>query len=235
MHPFTVLFTLATLGALIWLGLAQTRHGPRSGPLDAGLAALAGSLVGARGVFVAAHLDYYRAAIVEAIWFWQGGMSAFGAVLGAVIALRLYSHWSDGRFWRLADRLVLPAHLPAFAAWLGCLLEGCAYGIRLSPSTWVPASPDLVGTLQPRWPTQSTGALATLFGFLIVIGLRRRSPAAGTLAAAALVYHGAVLLALSMTRADPVPIILGLRSDAVGGAGLIALGAAPLLLQRVRS
>lgn len=234
MQPFTLLLTLASLGALVWLGLTQTGSGPRTGPLDAGLLGLVGALVGGRAVFVVAHLHYYRGSPAEALWMWQGGLSGFGAALGAFAGLALYARITGQRFWRLADHLALPAHLPVFAAWLGCLLDGCAYGIQLTTPNWVPPSPDILGAAQPRWPTQTAGALATILSFVLLMALRRRSHFEGLLTSVALLYHGALLLGISLVRADPVPTVLGLRGDAAGGGALLAFGIGAYLLLRIR-
>ena len=234
MQAFTILFTLGVLGALVWLGLTKTGRGPESAPLDAGLSALAGAIVGARLVFVAAHLQYFRAAPLEAFWIWQGGLSGFGAVLGALAGAGLYAWLTSQSLWPVADRLVLPAHAPAFAAWVGCLLEGCAYGVRLPNTSWVPASPDILGAAQPRWPTQSVGALATLLAVVLFMSLRHRFSSRGLMTSVALVYHGGVLLGLSLVRADPVPAALGLRSDAVGGVAILVCGVAAYLLRHIR-
>lgn len=234
MQTFTILLALAMLGALVWLGRTEAGGGPQTGPLDAGLLALAGALVGGRLAFVTAHLHYYGAAPLEALWIWQGGLSGFGAVLGALAGVSLYAWRTETPFWALTDQLVLPAHLPAFAAWVGCLLDGCAYGVRLPNSTWIPPSPDILGAAQPRWPTQSVGALATLLAFVLLLGLRRRTSTEGLMTSTALLYHGSVLLGMSLVRADPVPAVLGLRSDAAGGAGLMACGIAAYLLRYLR-
>lgn len=234
MQPFTILLTLAVLAALVWLGLTKTGRGPQTAPLDAGLSALAGALVGARLVFVGAHLHYYRAAPLEAFWIWQGGLSGFGAVFGALAGAGVYAWLTSQPLWPVADRLVLPAHAPAFAAWVGCLLDDCAYGIRLANATWVPASPDILGAAQARWPTQSVGALATLLAVVLLVSLRRRTSTQGLMTSSALLYHGAVLLGLSLVRADPVPAVLGLRSDAAGGVGLMVFGIAAYLLRHAQ-
>ncbi|MDX1600468.1 MAG: prolipoprotein diacylglyceryl transferase [Anaerolineales bacterium] len=234
MQPFTILFTLGALGALVWLGLTKTGRVPQSAPLDAGLSALAGAVVGARLVFVAAHLQYFRTAPLEVFWIWQGGLSGFGAVVGALAGAGIYASFSSQPFWPLVDRLALPAHAPAFAAWVGCLLEGCAYGIRLPNAAWIPASPDILGIAQTRWPTQSLGALATLLAVVLLASLRHRTSTQGLITSSALLYHGGVLLGLSLVRADPVPLVFSLRGDAVGAIGLMAIGIATHLWRQAQ-
>lgn len=230
MQPFTLFIALALLAALLWLAVARSEQDPGAA-IDAALAATAGALFLGRAGFVLFQLSYYSQRPAEIAWFWQGGLSAFGAVLGALLALAAYAQLTRGSLLRLGDRLILPAQLPAFAAWLGCLLEGCAYGFKLAASSWVPPTPDLLGVAQPRWPVQSAGALATLAGLVLLLSLRRRL-GSGFLLATGLTYHGAVLLLLSLVRADPVPLLAGLRSDALGGSALLLIGLALLFAAR---
>ncbi len=232
MPLFVILFALAVLAALTWLGLMRPAHGPRAGPLDAGLASLAGGLVASRAVFVSYHFDYYAAHPAQSLWFWQGGLSGFGAAAGAIAGLGLYCVLTEGNFWHLADRLILPSTLLIFAGWLGCLPEGCAYGVRLEPPTWVPPTRDLAGISLPRWPTQSAGAIASLAGLVGLLWLQRRAKRPGTIFAAGLIYHGAVALLLSLVRADPVPQVAGLRGDGLGAVVVVLVGVAGLLLSR---
>lgn len=233
MQPFTLFIALALLAALLWLAISRSQERESTTAIDAALAASAGALLLGRAGFVLFHLSYYSQRPAEIAWFWQGGLSAFAAALGALLGLAAYAQLTGGSVWRLGDRLILPAQLPLFAAWLGCLLEGCAYGFKLPASSWVPPTPDLLGVAQPRWPVQSVGALATLAGLVLLLVLRQRLQS-GFLLAIGLANHGALLLLLSLVRADPVPLLVGLRSDALGGAALLLIGLALLLTARTK-
>lgn len=232
MPPFVILFALAILAALSWLGLMAPANGSRARNLDAGLVSLAGGLVASRAVFVISHFDYFAARPAQSLWFWQGGLSGFGAAVGAVAGLGLYCLLAERNFWKLADQLILPSTLLVFTGWLGCLLEGCAYGVRLETPSWIPPTPDLVGMRLPRWPTQSAGALASITALMALLWARRKINRPGTIFAAGLMFHGGVALLLSLVRADPVPSVAGLRGDGLGAAILIVGGLGALLVSR---
>jgi phosphatidylglycerol:prolipoprotein diacylglycerol transferase len=189
--------------------------------LDAGLAALAAGLIGARVAFVSAHWGYYSSRLMEALVFRQGGLNWAGGALGALLGLAGFALLARRPFWPLADSLAFPGALVALASWTGCLLDGSAYG-RPVANPLAPASPDLFGTRLPRWPTQALGALYGLAVLLGVLWLHDRRLRPGLLGTLMLTLTAAGALALDFTRGDPSPLLAGLRLDALGAAAILA-------------
>jgi phosphatidylglycerol:prolipoprotein diacylglycerol transferase len=224
---FPLVFALGSLASLLWLALS----GPAAGivaRVDAGLSALAGGLIGARAGFVLVHLAYYAARPAEILQFWQGGLSAIGGAVGAVIGLGLYCLATRQAFWPLADALAIPVTIMGLASWSGCLLDGCAYGRRASLGWLTPPAPDMFGTYAARLPTQAAGALYSLavLAFLQRLHGQRRLPGWDVCLSVALVFAGS--LALAFTRGDPSPSLAGLRLDGLGAGVSLALALAAL-------
>lgn len=234
---FPIVFSLASLACLAWLGMIEpfagslldaatlkTVHPGRR--IDAGVASLAGGLVGARADFCLAHLSYFQLHPLEALAIWQGGLGWAGGAIGAVLALALFCRVAGVGFRRVADLLALPAVALSFAVWLGCQIDGCAYGFHLQPAWWASSAPDWLGLVVPRWPTQMVGALACLALFAAVY---RAAPTAwfrahpGGLAASAVAGIAAVASGLSFTRADPAGQIHGFRLDSLESLAILAM------------
>jgi phosphatidylglycerol:prolipoprotein diacylglycerol transferase len=193
-------------------------------------------LLGARLEFCAAHASYFASHPLDIPAVWQGGLGWGGGVLGAVLALLAAAWFMGVVFWRIADLLALPAAAMSFTVWLGCQIDGCAYGFHTAASWWTTTAPDWLDMVAPRWPTQAAGALASLLLFVALyrsagLGWIRRRP--GRLACVALAGIALIALALSLTRADPVAQIAGVRLDIVE-SGVLLVTALSVLAIRTR-
>jgi phosphatidylglycerol:prolipoprotein diacylglycerol transferase len=239
---FPWILTLAVVAGLAWLLLpapAQTRTFPsrRTGDqagaaFEAGLATLAGGLLGARLGFAVTHTAYFSQDFWEIVRLWRGGLSGPGAVLGAACGLWLYAVVARQPFWPLADGLAAPSLLVAAAAWLGCLADGCAFGLPADGPLRLPVSPGLMQLRLPRWPTQAIGALACLVPLLFL--LRRGSGAfpSGVPAMVAVITISLSAVALDFLRGDPAPMLAGLRLEALGWTAIAMLGGLAFALHR---
>jgi phosphatidylglycerol:prolipoprotein diacylglycerol transferase len=223
-------FAAGVLGSLIWLtGSGKAREAGLR--LDAGLAVLGGGLLGARLAYVLTHWGYYSGNGIEAVYFWQGGLSWFGGAVGGSTALAVFARMRRERFWFLADALAVPAALMSLTAWLGCWLDGCAYGRRADPGWLTPESPDLFGLVAPRWPTQALGVGLSLATAALLRWVSGRRLAPGALGALSLSMIAASALGLGFLRGDPVPAAFSLRLEGVGSGAILAVAAAALGLR----
>ncbi len=219
---------LAAIAGLLWAGLAPPRARVEGvtpiAIIDAGLATLGAGLLGARAGFVATHWSYYSLHLNEVLAFWQGGLSWTSGALGGMLGLASFSALAKRPFWPLADAIAIPAALVAAAAWLGCMLDGCSYGRRVTANAWIPPSPDILGNLAPRWPTQAVGVMYSLGVLALLLTVAERRHPTGVLVSLGLALIAAGALGLSFTRADPVPVTWGLRLDGLASAVLLVLG-----------
>jgi len=241
-QAYPLLFTLGALAGLAWLLLVDPRRPQRSlrrDPqaaavvrLDAGLAALAGGLIGARLAYVVAHASFFSAHLDQVARYSAGGLSWVGGALGALAGLAVAAALHHSSPWPLADALAIPAAVLAMAAWSGCLLDGCAFGRPLASNALAALGSDFYASRIPRLPTQLVGLLAAGGLTLGLFMLEARSLPAGWLASATFISLGAVALALSFARGDPVPLLAGVRLDALGAGLITALGAGMGFLSR---
>jgi phosphatidylglycerol:prolipoprotein diacylglycerol transferase len=237
MGVYPITMCLAVAGGFLWLGWLFPRWKPAAARssakplsaqtyLDSGLISLPCGLLGARAGYVVPRLQYFAAHPTESFAIWEGGLSWVGAALGILAALAFFSRWRHHSFWRLADGQALPGALVSFGGWLGCILDGCAYGRIVEEGQLGLMGPDLLGHLSSRWPTQLAGALLSLAVCVILIVLAHRVIRPGLQACLGLALLSAGALALSTLRADPVGSLAGIRLDFIssGGMLLVALG-----------
>jgi prolipoprotein diacylglyceryltransferase len=151
-----------------------------------------------------------------------------------MLGVALYDRLTGRSAWAELDRLAIPAAIVGAAGWLGCLADGCAYGRRTASGPLTPPAPDLLGNFAPRWPTQALGLVYSLLVLLLLFRLTQVELRPGLLGALALALLSAGAFGIAWVRADPVPVLAGLRLDGVAAGGLLALGVAGVVW-RVRS
>jgi prolipoprotein diacylglyceryltransferase len=221
MQPFSILLGLGALfGLLLVVWRAPKKEAGRY--LDAGLWILFAALVGGRLTVVLINFQYYQTHAAEIVQVWLGGISGIGALVGGMVAVFIISAWWKLLAGKLADALLPLAGAIVISAWLGCMVEPCDYGLP-SDLWWAIPGRDEWGVLINRVPVQLLGALLTL---IIIWGLDRvskRIPIPGLMAAIGLFGICAVIFTLSFVRADPIPILKGLRLEAWVAIGLMII------------
>ena len=232
MQTFSLILGLGAalgLAATAW----QSADKQAEGMVDAGLAALLGSLLAGRAAYVAAQWGYYQAHLAEIPQPWLGGLSASGALLGAMLGLLvlgLLTPRSSGASrssgaprspGTLADALLPLLAALTVSAWLACWLDGTAYGPRAA-AWWALEARDEWGQLAPRLPLQAIGALLALGWFGLLERFRPALARPGQLAGLACLGLALELFGLSFLRADPAPLWRSLRLDAWGALAAAA-------------
>jgi phosphatidylglycerol---prolipoprotein diacylglyceryl transferase len=172
-------FTLYSFGLMVVVGfslgimlagrLARERGLPGDAFMDGAVLILFASIAGARLLFVALHWREYAPHAGASLAIWQGGMSFHGGA-GAGVAAGLLYMWRR----RLPMLAMADAAAPALALGyavgrLGCLLNGCCYGV---PTTLPWALPGVYCQDADRslsyHPTQVYSAL---IGLVLMAGL----------------------------------------------------------------
>ena len=218
MNSFSLLLGLGTAIGLLWVAYQAPKKNVEAA-LHHSLVVLFGALLGGRLVFVAVNWPYYQEQVLEIPMVWLGGFSGLGALVGALLALRL-SVWRNRQPWgKVADALLPLMVVITVAAWLACWSAGCFYG-KPTDAWWGMPARDDWGVVASRLPVQLWGAIASLVLFWAIDRSRNWLTAPGEAAHLALFSLALVVFGLSFLRADPIQIWSGLRLDAWGWLGL---------------
>ena len=166
--------------------------------------------------------------------FSAGGLTAYGAVLGAALGIWIYSRFSDFKFGYFAD-LVAPAIILAQAVGrVGCTINGCCYGIPTSlPWGVVYTHPDSFAPLGIAvHPTTVYELIYNLLVFGVLVKLRGRFKPDGSLFLIYLSLYSLWRVGIDFLR-DGTPFLLSLHQAQVIAIIVLAI-AIPLLALRTR-
>jgi prolipoprotein diacylglyceryltransferase len=129
----------------------------------------------------------------------------------------------------MLDALTPGAAFLAACGWLGCLLNGCAYGIETHPGQgllWTLSLelPDLYGIWVPRVAVQLLGAAWGGIVLVIVVFASRWVRMEGLLFPLWLAVYTLGSFGLGFLRADETPLISGWRADQIADLALCLVG-----------
>jgi len=153
----------------------------------AALVGIPSGIVISRLLHVVDRWDYYSQNLGQIIG--GAGLTIYGAVLGAALAIWIYSKLSKFQFGYFADVVAPGIILAQIIGRIGCTLNGCCHGIEASlPWCVVYSHPDSFAPLGiPIHPTQIYEILALLVIFGVLLKLKGRLKPDGSLF---LVYLG---------------------------------------------
>lgn len=246
MHPVLVgpiktwgLLLAVSFGVGIWLSV---RRGARRGldrdtVLDAAFMVIVSSLVGVRLFFVLTHLDSFDP-WWEAFLLWRGGLTLYGGILGAIVAVVWFARRRGIGFLRLADVLAPQVVLGIGITRVGCFLNGCCYGAPTDGPLGVvfPAACE-AGRLHPGEALHPAQLYSSAGGFLVwgllLLWERRDRREGATFGRFLLLYGIARIVADLFRDYEPTAIhALGLTTSQLISIGLLAVGTAVLLRAR---
>jgi phosphatidylglycerol:prolipoprotein diacylglycerol transferase len=214
---------LVAIGAMVGLwsfGRELKRSRLPGDALDAGVAGVAGGLVGAKMLWVIEHLGEEP---LGGLLLSRGGMSWFGGLAGGVAA----GLWLMRRR-RLPIVAVLAAATPGLAIGhaigrIGCFLVGDDYG-RPSDLAWAVAFPQgLPPTTVPVHPTQLYEAIVLVPIAVMLIRWRRQGQDARTVLGRYLVAVGLLRFLIEFIRVN-VRVIAGLTVAHLASLCVIVVG-----------
>ncbi len=242
MHP--ILFHLGTLevrsyGVMIVLGFVLAvwwamRVAPRYGIdaeqiLDFVLLTALGGIVGARLVYVALDWREFLSQPVHVLYFWEGGLSFHGAVIGGGLAVAFLARRKGIPFLHLADVLAPSVALAYSVGRIGCFLGGCCYGVP-TDLPWAcsfqdPFNPHL--HTPPSHPTQIYASLSNLLIFALLTRMQRPPHPTGKVFWAYLVLYGVYRFVVEFWRigATSTVLALGLSDAQWVSIGMVLVGA----------
>lgn len=233
-YAFSLLMAVGAFVGLAWMAW-QSPEEDALRRVDAGLWVLLGGIMGARAMYVAINWDHFQGHPWESLQISLGGLTWPGALAGGLICLALYTGLFRLPVGELVDALVPLLTSLVVSAWLGCWLDGCAYGPSAAAWWSLPAR-DEWGTVAPRAPIQPLGAVLTVGLFWILerfADRARLSP--GALASLGLLGLSLLLFWLSFLRDDPAPLWHDLRLDAWAALAFTGLAVLALFVFTIKA
>lgn len=231
---YGIMVALAVLVLVLWM-LREVRRGVNLSYdtiLTAALVGVPSGVIISRLLHIVDRWDYYIANPGQIIGF--SGLTFYGAVLGAALAIWIYSKVSNFQFGYLAD-LVAPAILLAQAVGrVGCTLNGCCYGAPTSlPWGVVYTHSESFAPLGVAiHPTQLYEIIYNLIVFAVLLKLRGRFKPDGSLFLVYLTLYSLWRFSIGFLR-EGTPFLFGLHQAQVIGLVVLAI-AIPILVYRTR-
>jgi phosphatidylglycerol:prolipoprotein diacylglycerol transferase len=225
-----------------WIGLWNAgRRGLQVGIApekiwDVGLWIIAGTVVGARALFVVSYWENFAGQpLTEIFMIRHGGLVYYGGLIGASLAVILYSYWKKLALWKLADVLAPSVALGYVFGRFGCLMHGCCFGrpTELPWSIRFPTDHPTAGI--SVHPTQVYDSILNLGLFAALNWLHSRKRFDGQVFAAYLMGYAVLRSLVELFRGDyPVHYLGGWATQAHLISIMIFAAGLALYIQRSR-
>ncbi len=231
---YGILIALTIAVVVLWM-LREVKRGAKISHetvLTAALVGIPSGIVISRLLHVVDRWGYYGQNLGQIIG--TSGLAIYGAVLGAALAIWIYSKFSNFQFGYFAD-LIAPGIILAQAIGrVGCTINGCCYGIETSlPWGVVYSHPDSFAPLGiPIHPTQIYEIIALLIIFGVLLKLRGRLKPDGSLFLVYLGLYSLWRVGIDFIR-EGTPFLLGLHQAQVIALIVLAI-VVSLLAYRTR-
>ena len=180
---YGIMVALAIVVLILWT-LWQVRKGAKVSYDTVFTAALVGipsGIIVSRMLHVIDDWEYYRENLGQIIG--AEGLTIYGAVLGAALGIWIYSKFSKFQFGYFADLLAPGIILAQAIGRVGCILNGCCYGLETSLFCgFVYTNPESLAPLGVAvHPTQLYEIIFNLIVFVVLLKLRGRLKPDGSL------------------------------------------------------
>jgi phosphatidylglycerol:prolipoprotein diacylglycerol transferase len=228
---YGIMIVLAVVAVIILALREAKRVGlPQEHIYSIGLWAIVSGIIVSRLLHVIDNWAYYMANPQQIVGF--AGLTVYGAVLGAFLAALIYCRVKKIAFWQVGDVLAPGAILGQAIGRIGCLINGCCYGLPSAlPWSVIYANPASYCPLnEPFQPTQIYHMLWDLVGFGILWSLRRKVKPTGSLFLLYLAIYAAGDLSIRFVRVGE-PFLFGLQQAQLIGI-LVLLITVPWLIVR---
>ncbi|MFC2016798.1 prolipoprotein diacylglyceryl transferase [Chloroflexota bacterium] len=221
---YGILVALGIAVIVLWM-LREVKRGANISNetiLTAALVGIPSGIVISRLLHVFDRWDYYSQNLGQIVG--GAGLTIYGAVLGAALAVWIYSRVSKFQFGYFAD-LIAPGIILAQAIGrLGCTINGCCYGLPTSlPWGIVYTHPNSIGFgAGVVHPTQVYEFIVLLIIFGILLKLRGRLKPDGSLFLVYLGLYSLWRVGIDFMR-EGMPFFFGLHQAQVIGIIVLAI------------
>jgi phosphatidylglycerol:prolipoprotein diacylglycerol transferase len=190
----------------IWLaGIRAEKRGiPSERITDVSLIIIIVTIVGARGLYVAAHWRQFEGRWLDMFRTWEGGLTMYGgAVPAAIIAMWFLRRWGVDA-WKAADAIAPSMALGVGLTRIGCFLSGCCFGAPTDLPWGVVFPPDChAGSVHPGEPLHPAQLYESAVGFTVfglLMWMDRRPLPAGRLFLLLVAFYGISRFFMDMVR-----------------------------------
>jgi phosphatidylglycerol:prolipoprotein diacylglycerol transferase len=198
---YGIMVVLAVVAVIVISLREAKRVGlPEEHIYSVGLWGIIGGIIVSRLFHVIDKWSYYMAHPAQIFGF--EGLTVYGAVVGAMLAVLIYCWVKKVSFWLLGDVIAPGAIVGQAIGRIGCLLNGCCYGLPTSlPWGVVYTNPGSYCPLGESFqPTQIYHLIWNLIGFGILWSLRTRIKPQGSLFLLYLTLYAAGDLSIRFVR-----------------------------------
>jgi len=173
---YGIFVALAVLTVVSWT-LWQVKRGANVSydtVITAAIVGIPSGIIMSRLLHVFDRWDFYSQNPGQIIG--ASGLTIFGGVLGAALGIWIYSKFSHINFGYLADQIAPGIILAQAVGRIGCILNGCCYGIDATiPCAIVYTNPDSFAPIRVAvHPTQIYEIIFNLVVFGVLLKLRGR-------------------------------------------------------------
>ncbi len=163
-----------------------------------------GVLAGGRAVEVIFYeWPYYKLHVGQIPAAWLGGMASHGVLLGGIICTWLFCRIHRKSFLRIADELVIPGAFLMATGRIGNFIDGQIVG-PVTNVWWAVKFPDAQGF---RHPVVLYDSLKNLLIIPILLYVRRRKPAPGTVTAHFIIWYSLLRIFVDVFREYPTSLL----------------------------
>jgi len=231
-RAYSVFVEIGILVAVFVAWREARRVGIRSEDLlNVAIYSIVAAILGSRIYYVLGRWPEYAGDWLRILNFREGGLVYHGGLFAGLAVAILYMLWRRISVWRLLDVAAPSLALGEAIARIGCLLNGCCYGMETD--SWLGIYlPDLYGHWARRYPTQILQGLADLAIFAILWALRKRKPFDGFLILTYGMLYSLSRLGLESMRAENLTISGALTAQVVSAIVFVICAALSVLLWR---
>jgi len=151
------------------------------------------SIIGARLFYVIGFFSEYKNNPISILYVNEGGLVFLGGIFAAIAAIIIYVAYHKQNLWKMLDIATPSAAIGYAIGRIGCLLNGCCYGITL------------FGVQQP---TQIYSSIAGVVIFILVIRLYDKKKYDGQIFLYGLFFYSIYRFFLEFIRYNPVHILI---------------------------
>jgi phosphatidylglycerol:prolipoprotein diacylglycerol transferase len=221
---YGIMVVLAVVAVIALAVLEARRVGlPVEHIYNVALWGIIGGILVSRLLHVIDKWDYYMANPRQIIGF--AGLTVYGAVLGALLAVLIYCWVKKLSFWQMGDVVAPGAILGQAIGRIGCFINGCCYGLPTS-LPWGVVYTNPASFCRPLGesfqPTQIYHLIWNLVGFGILWSLRRRLKPQGSLFLFYLALYAAGDLSIRFVRVGE-PFLFGLQQAQLIGIAILVI------------